>query len=221
MIDLSLYRTFVFDCDGVILNSNKTKSDAFRAVISSRWPEHTEAFLAHHRLHGGISRHEKFNYFLSQICQFKDQSLIDQLMSELLADYSSLVVDSLLRCEVSPQLTHFCTHFQQVDNIVVSGGDQYEIRSVFKSLNISHLFNRGIFGSPDSKEVILSRELANLNIIKPAIFFGDSSYDFHVAQLFGLDFIFISQWTDLPDWSNFVDRNHLSEAPTLSALLSS
>ena len=102
MIDLSLYRTFVFDCDGVILNSNKTKSDAFRAVISSRWPEHTEAFLAHHRLHGGISRHEKFNYFLSQTCQLKDQSLIDHLMRQ------KIVKLFMVEFLVMKSLTIFC-----------------------------------------------------------------------------------------------------------------
>ena len=140
-------------------------------------------------------------------------------MGELLHQYSTLVVESLTSCEVTPRLVQFCTQYDQSDNIVVSGGDQSELRSVFQSLNISNLFNRGIFGSPDSKEVILSRELLNFNILKPAIFFGDSKYDFQVAQLFGLDFVFISQWSDLSDWPDFVLQNNLPEYPSLSSML--
>ena len=42
--------------------------------------------------------------------------------------------------------------------LVASGGDQAELHDVFEKRGISHLFNGGIFGSPDTKEQILLRE---------------------------------------------------------------
>lgn len=54
--------------------------------------------------------------------------------------------------------------------LIVSGGDQAELRDVFSQRGISEWFDGGIFGSPDSKDEILARELANGNIDQPALF---------------------------------------------------
>ena len=35
MIEISKYKSLIFDCDGVILNSNKIKTDAFRKVLKN------------------------------------------------------------------------------------------------------------------------------------------------------------------------------------------
>ncbi|MCY1452939.1 hypothetical protein D9M71_699010 [compost metagenome] len=80
--------------------------------------------------------------------------------------------------------------------LIVSGGDQEELRRVFSERNLSHLFDGGIFGSPDNKDMILARELERGNIVKPGIFFGDSQYDFESAKRAGLDFAFVSGWSE-------------------------
>ena len=35
MNNLNKYKSLIFDCDGVILNSNKIKTDAFRKVLNN------------------------------------------------------------------------------------------------------------------------------------------------------------------------------------------
>jgi phosphoglycolate phosphatase-like HAD superfamily hydrolase len=61
------YDTLVFDCDGVILDSNRIKSAAFRTVTAPFGAEASARFLDYHHRHGGISRNEKFAHFLDAI----------------------------------------------------------------------------------------------------------------------------------------------------------
>jgi phosphoglycolate phosphatase-like HAD superfamily hydrolase len=91
----------------------------------------------------------------------------------------------------------------EIRKVVVSGGDQEELREVFCERGIHNIFTNGIFGSPDSKETILARELANDNIQKPALFIGDSRYDYESASKFGIDFLFVSDWTEFEDWRHY------------------
>ena len=81
---------------------------------------------------------------------------------------------------------------------------------------MTNLFDGGIFGSPDAKDDILSRELARQNIVQPGLFLGDSRYDHVVASSAGLDFIFVSQWSEFSDWRNYCAAHSL---PVLGSLL--
>ena len=94
--------------------------------------------------------------------------------------------------------------------MVISGGDQSELRTLFAEREIAGMFDAGIFGSPDNKDTILTRELANGNLAQPAIFFGDSRYDHEAATRAGLDFIFVSAWTELNKWEEYCAVNNIA-----------
>jgi hypothetical protein len=66
------------------------------------------------------------------------------------------------------------------------------LRDIFDQRNLAELFDGGIFGSPDPKDQILSRELGNGNIQQPAVFLGASKFDYIASNGVGLDFIFLS-----------------------------
>ncbi len=72
MIDLARYRTAVFDCDGVILDSNRLKSDAFRQSLHDEDPELVNAFISYHHAQGGVSRYVKFDYFYRELNPLPD-----------------------------------------------------------------------------------------------------------------------------------------------------
>ncbi|WP_041435357.1 hypothetical protein [Thiomicrospira cyclica] len=42
-------------------------------------------------------------------------------------------------------------------------------------------------------------EIKTGNITRPVLFLGDSKYDYQAAQTAGLDFIFLTQWTEVKD----------------------
>ena len=102
--------------------------------------------------------------------------------------------------------------------LIVSGGDQAELRNVFASRGIAEWFDGGIFGSPDTKDEILARELANSNIAQPALFLGDSKYDYQAASAAGLDFVFLSGWSEVAGWQRWVAREGITVQQDIKAL---
>ena len=67
MSGLKKYQNLIFDCDGVILNSNKIKTNAFFAVALPYGQTAAQALVDYHLQNGGISRYRKFEYFLHLI----------------------------------------------------------------------------------------------------------------------------------------------------------
>ena len=53
------YHSLIFDCDGVILNSNQIKSDAFYNVAKQFGDIAAKKLLKFHLENGGISRYKK------------------------------------------------------------------------------------------------------------------------------------------------------------------
>ena len=65
-MNLNRYQTIIFDCDGVILNSNFQKIEAYRNAALNYGASKVQAedLVEHHVQLTGISRYVKFKYFL-------------------------------------------------------------------------------------------------------------------------------------------------------------
>lgn len=201
--DLLSYQTFIFDCDGVILNSNKIKTEAFYQTALAYGEAAAEALVVYHIENGGVSRYKKFAYFLNEIVPALARKVSGPNQEVLLEHYAETVLDGLLNCEVVEGLDELRLKTIHANWLIVSGSDQVELRHVFAQRGLDKYFNGGIFGSPDTKEEILDREIKNGNIQQPALFLGDSKYDHKVAQLAGLDFVFLTAWTEVKDWEKW------------------
>lgn len=208
-MDLTRYKTLVFDCDGVIMNSNATKTQAYfnTALSFGANQQQAQALVDYHVLLGGISRFIKFEYFLREILH---QEVTKEAMQKLLALFGNELDQALLNCELTPGLQNLREAVPDSRWLVVSGGDQTELRTLFARRGIDGLFEAGIFGSPDNKDKILARELANGNLALPAIFLGDSQYDHEAAMRAGLDFVFVSAWTEFKDWQQYCAANSIA-----------
>ena len=196
--------TIVFDCDGVVLNSNRIKTEAFYQATLSFGESAARAMVDYHVANGGVSRYVKLAYFLEHIAPSAATDAMPKGLEQLLADYSAAVKQGFLECEMADGLSELREQTQAARWMIVSGGDQAELREVFAARGIAGLFDGGIFGSPDAKPEILAREIANGHIQHPAIFLGDSQYDYQCAKAAGLDFVFIHGWTEVADWQQFV-----------------
>lgn len=196
----------MFDCDGVILDSNRVKTDAFRQAALPYGAEAAQALVQWHVANGGISRYKKFEYFLEHIVP---QGTQGPDLDALLAAYADAVRTGLATCAVAEGLHELRAKTPDVPWLIVSGGDQAELREVFAARGLDVLFDGGIYGSPDSKEVILARELERGTITRPALFLGDSTYDHRASTGAGLDFIFVFGWTEYADWQSYTKDHPL------------
>ena len=207
-MNLSKYQTIIFDCDGVILNSNFQKIEAYRntAIIYGSSKTQAEELVVHHVKLTGISRHVKFKHFLKEIMH---EEVTDSSMKTLVDNLNEEVINLLKDCEVASGLERLKIQTQKSTWMVASGGDQNELRFLFKEKKIASYFDGGIYGSPASKYEIVESKLKQKNFL-PVLFLGDSLYDIQTAQKYNLDFIFIYGWTDLKDWKKICDENKLT-----------
>ncbi len=218
-MNISDYRTFIFDCDGVILDSNKVKTRAFYNAALPYGEAAAQALVDYHVANGGISRYRKFEYFLDTLVAQHTLGTYGPDLQSLLDIYAESVRHGLLNCAVAAGLAELRAASADARWLIVSGGDQAELREVFAQRGLAEMFDGGIFGSPDSKDEILSTQLANGNIRPRALFIGDSRYD-HVASAgAGLDFLFVSQWTEFPGWQGYCQENALTCIQAIQNLL--
>ena len=214
--DILKNEVFVFDCDGVILNSNPIKSKVFYEVAKPYGEDSAILLQKFHLLNGGISRNVKFEYFLKKVLK---KEINQNELSSLIGHYGDLVYKRLIECEVADKLINLKASYPNIPWMLVSGGNQLELRNIFRERGMDMLFEKGIFGSPDSKEVIFQREIETSNLKYPAIFFGDSLYDYLCAKKFNLNFLFVSEWTDLHNWTIFCEQNNVKHIKKLSDLI--
>jgi phosphoglycolate phosphatase-like HAD superfamily hydrolase len=208
------YITLAFDCDGVVLNSNQVKTDSFYKASLPYGELAAQAMVDHHVAHGGVSRYKKFAHFLENIVPRREGPDLDSL----LASYASYVKDGLLSCEVAPGLQGLRESTPEARWLIVSGGDQAELRDVFAHRGLAQLFDGGIFGSPDTKDEILQRELASSNVQHPALFLGDSKYDYQAARRAKINFVFISTWSEVVNWEEWCIAENIFTLEELSSL---
>ena len=213
--DLFNYQTFVFDCDGVILNSNKIKTEAFYRTALAYGEPAAQELVRYHVENGGVSRYKKFKYFLDEIVPNLTNKVSGLSLEALLENYAKMVLDGLLSCELAEGLEELRKKIPEANWLIVSGGDQTELNEVFSKRKLSHLFDGGIFGSPDTKDQILEREINNGNIQHPALFLGDSKYDYQAATTANLDFVFLSDWSEVNSWEEWCQINQIAHYSSL------
>lgn len=213
---LTEYCSLVFDCDGVVLNSNHVKTEAFYQAALPYGEAAAQALVDYHVANGGISRYRKFDYLLGHILGLPSTP---ESLNALLTRYAALVHDGLRSCAVAPGLHTLRAQLPSANWLIVSGGDQEELREVFAVRELSALFDGGIYGSPDAKDMILARELGRGNIRMPALFLGDSRFDHQCATAAGVDFVFLSGWSEFKGWPEYFLANPVAVRESLSALV--
>ncbi len=213
MINLDHYQTIIFDCDGVVLNSNFQKIEAYRnaALEFGASKEQADTLVDYHVKLTGISRNIKFKYFLKEILH---QTPSNKSMKTLIQNLNNNVINLLKACDVAEGLDRLKVQTPNKKWMVASGGDQEELRYLFSDKKINHFFPEGIFGSPRSKHEIIEQELKD-DSWRPALFLGDSLYDIQTAKKYNIDFIFVSGWTDLKIGSLFVKNIKYSQSQRL------
>lgn len=203
-IDLRNYDNLIFDCDGVILDSNLIKTEAFYLTGIKYSEEIADVFVDYHKKNGGISRFEKIKYLHKEILKTND----DEKISRDILDYGNIVITKLESCQYINGFLEFTNShlIRKAKKYIVSGGLETELVQVFEKRKLSSFFN-GIGGSPRTKYSII--ESLNVSNEERSIFFGDSLLDYQVAENFGFDFVFLYGKTEFKDWKLFFNNKEV------------
>jgi phosphoglycolate phosphatase-like HAD superfamily hydrolase len=223
-IDITQYKSIVFDCDGVVLDSNVVKTEAYFRTAKNlgATDKEAQALVDYHVKLGGISRYHKFDYYLREILH---KPATKEAIQVYLDEFGRELEEGLMACEIATGLLELRKATQNANWSILSGGDQQELRTLFakrklpSGANLDSLFEAGIFGSPDNKDEVLAREKANGHLKLPALFLGDSKYDFEASTGAGLDFVFLSDWTEVADWQAYCASNNVNVMHNIGSLL--
>ncbi|TGG92974.1 HAD family hydrolase [Natronospirillum operosum] len=213
------YQIHVFDCDGVVLNSNKIKTEAFYQAALPYGETAARRLVEYHTSNGGMSRYKKFAHFLDEIVPVAAPGRTGPSFESLLKRYADGAREGLMTCEVAPGLQQLRDQAPNAKWLIVSAGDQDELREIFAVRGLADLFDGGIYGSPRTKIEILEHALGDGPFKRSGLLIGDSKYDYEAAMFAGLDFVFLSDWTEVNGWQEWADENSISVRKALKELL--
>ena len=187
----------IFDCDGVLFDSNRLKTQAFREILADYPEADVEEFITYHKTHGGISRYVKLRYFLTEILQTSvDEAQLAVLLREFGHACRRLYQKALLTPGCITLLTKL---YGQIPLYIASGSDEAELRQVFEERELAHFFN-GIYGSPKTKSDCIAEISSNLGSATKILLVGDAQSDWKAARQANLSFIFMAGFSDAADF---------------------
>lgn len=183
---MSAIRAVILDFDGVILESNDAKTQAFERVFS-RFPEHAAAMMAYHRAHVSESRFLKFQHLVTT---YLGRSSGDPLVADLAAEFSDAMLSQLTTCPTVPGALEFLDRVgARVPLFLASVTPQEELDLVLSRRGLAQHFAR-VYGCPPwTKVSAVADILAGLGGAAGVVFVGDSAGDQRAAIATGVEFI--------------------------------
>lgn len=180
------YDLYIFDCDGVILDSNALKVKAMRGALSAL-PFSSELInqcVDYFYNNFGKSRFHHVAYFLDYILDIEEvnRAYIEQ---QLLKDFSSQCRTLYMTAELTPNFLDFIESLPG-RKYVASGSEQSELREVFKNRGLDKYFIQ-VYGSPIKKSDII-KNILGIESNALAVMIGDAVSDFEASQFNGIDF---------------------------------
>ena len=205
----SLGRIHLFDCDGVLLDSNNLKiqamQDALAAVAASK--EFIAIATENFRQNFGISRLDHFTAF--QSISTKSFILTETLSAKALSFYANNVISLYRESSKITATESYISELPLHEKIfVVSASDQSELRYILPK-HFPNIPALNIFGGPTSKMDNIKNILDNEGY-KEAILYGDSIHDARAAKFSGIDFFGLSEYAaDAEGLSLFCDTHNM------------
>lgn len=177
----------VFDFDGVIVESNDVKTDAFRDVFA-RFPEHLDAMMAFHHANVSASRFVKFDHLIrDRLGRGDDPALRD----ELAAEYSRRTIDRIVDVPLVPGAREMLEEFSaHVPLYLASVTPQQDLDTILERRDLKRFF-RVAYGCPPwtKARAILDAIGRERRAPEEVALVGDSPGDQTAAREAGVEFV--------------------------------
>ncbi|EJB8583626.1 HAD family hydrolase [Vibrio parahaemolyticus] len=177
------YDTVIFDCDGVILDSNNLKIDAMRNALRMAQVSELEIdnCCNYFKANFGKSRFHHVSYFVEHFILNTDEALYERILSF----YSKQCEKLYMEAQLTPNFIAAITDCP-AKLYVASGSAQDELREVFVKRKLAQYFTL-ILGSPTAKADNVATILKESS--GAVLMIGDALSDFHAAKENNIDFL--------------------------------
>ena len=179
-------KNIFFDFDGVIAESVSAKTDAFEEIYLPYGKDIAAKVVEYHKLHGGVSRYEKFKYFHKE---FLNEVINKEKVDELAIQFSNIVLDKVINSDEVLGANYFIKKYHTKFQFwIITGTPTKEIELIAKKRKLSSFFI-GLHGSPNNKrywtENLIKKYKLNRDEI---IFLGDATTDIDAADFSKIHF---------------------------------
>ena len=173
-------KNIFFDFDGVIAESVSAKTDAFEEMYLPYGKDIASKVVDYHKLHGGVSRYEKFKYFHKE---FLNEVINQEKVNELAIQFSNIVLEKVINSDEVLGANYFIKKYHTKFQFwVITGTPTTEIELIAEKRKLTSFFI-GLHGSPKNKrywtEYLIEKHKLNRDEI---IFLGDATTDIDAAN---------------------------------------
>ncbi len=176
---------YVFDKDGVLVESEPIKLALFEDMFEEEYAEHVPAIRRLNRSEIGMARKDKLVLVFRDIIGLIGDDLTDRVDAYLDRSYH-FVKEALLKAPALPGVIEF---IRQSPNIkyVCSAALHAEVIDQLEALDIQDAFEEA-FAFPDKKADVLAK-LKEAHAPQPIVFWGDTRFDHQAATSAEVTFI--------------------------------
>lgn len=203
------YDLYIFDCDGVILDSNALKLQAMKEALEalSFNYELVSQCVEYFANNFGKSRFHHVSHFVNEILELRCEQK-EEIENKILDLFSIQCKSLYMRAELTPG---FISLIQMLPGkkCVASGSEQGELRAVFKNRGLDKYFV-DILGSPTPKAQLLTNILQSQPHTR-ALMIGDAVSDFDASQANDIDFICYVPYSNVQARMQLLAKEHKFE----------
>lgn len=179
-------RAIVFDFDGVLVESNDIKLNAYGTLCAPYGGHVCSRVRAFCETRMGVSRFRLIEAVHRDLLQ---HPLPPATLAELCRRFGEIVVDQVVAAPSVPGAIEFLSrHAGQYRFFIVSGTPEEELRRILKRRDMDGWFEAA-FGPPAPKEALLEGILAAGFHANEIVHVGDSDLDWAAVRPLGIPFI--------------------------------
>ncbi len=203
------YDIYIFDCDGVILDSNALKVQAMKKALEalSFKSELVTQCVDYFSNNFGKSRFHHIAHFVNELLELRSDQK-KAVENKILNHFSAQCKSLYMTAELTPGFLKLIQSLPG-QKWVASGSEQSELRTVFKSRGLDKYFV-DVFGSPTKKSQLLTNILHNQQSHR-ALMIGDAVSDFDASQENEIDFICYVPYSNVPGRMQLLAEKHQFE----------
>lgn len=178
-------KAIILDFDGVVIESNRIKHQAFSEIFSDH-PEHYDEMMAYHLAHNHVDRHKKFRYWIEAVLK-REYSKEDG--DKLAQRFAQLTREKIINCPYVEGALDLIREFSpRFPMYIASATPLDELKIILDARKLTPYF-KGIYGAPTPKQEMFADVIQREQIDRQEVLFiGDSPEDHDVAKESGIVF---------------------------------
>ena len=187
---LDKYDVFIFDLDGLLIDSLDKLSNALvQSVSKFANSSQLVSFQKYDMQNPGLSRFEKVDFFINSI--LKNYDIKPEIILKI---FDELSLEARINSTLNPCINELYEIYESKHWILLTNCDNQQLMHVANRFNLARIFGNNLVGTPPSKSS-RAKEIRISNQGRNIISISDSESDGELAEMNEFDFLFVEEFS--------------------------